>query len=498
MCLPAWRDIALNGTTALPRFGVGLRSLRWLVLGVFPVLYVIANRALAPLSPWFAALTLLGALSCALLLVQLAKPPSQTLWAWVGLFVFIDGDFFKMIILARRLHDPTYIASLYPELESLTRETILHGYAFMTLGFITYCVVAAAALTRTSRPRIAPQPDQSRVRLRTDLTLDLAAGVFLVYLLATLLQVKSGYGVLGATNQGLSGPIGTFLTLLRRYLTPALLLLSLWIFDRRNPALARFVALSILMAGVIDAFATNSRGSVVAFMTPVFLLYIVTGRVTMPRRAFVVATAVAIVVLFPIISALRFHTKSSTNAEGQTIPAIQELVGSGTVVLARVQGAEGVWFAVPFADTEFSVSRTAHFLHSTTLRDYYTYTVVGVTQPNTYEAPGLIGAFMIIGGNAGVVILMAGFVLLVERSWSFIARRFQTWPVGLALTASYLLGFISEGTLLVGDLVKLALVVVTCELVYTRLLGRAKSLSDIGRDSGEHTEPAQKPAITGP
>ncbi len=141
-----------------------------------------------------------------------------------------------------------------------------------------------------------------------------------------------------------------------------------------------------------------------------------------------------------------------------------------TSSLARVQscspgcrGPKGVWFALPFAHTGLSVSRTVHFLRPPTMRDYYTYAVVGVTQPNTYEAPGLMGAFMIVGGAGGVIVLMIGFVLLVERSWSRIARSFTTWPVALALTGSYLVGFIGEGTLLLGDLVKLALVIVTCE-----------------------------------
>jgi hypothetical protein len=398
-----------------------------------------------------------------------------------------------MIILARRLDDPAYIASLYPEIEWLTRETLLHGYSWMTLGFVTYCVAAAAALSRSSRPRAAPQPSASTVRLRRDLTFDLAAAVFLVYLLATLLQVKSGYGVLGASNRGLSGPVGALLTLYRRYLTPALLLLALWIFDKRKPMLARLVIGAVLLAGVIDAFATSSRGSLVTFMLPVFLLFILTRRLTPARRAFVAGTVVAVIVLFSIISAIRFNS-TSANAAGGSVPSVQKLVGSGTVVLARVQGAEGVWFGLPFAETGLSLSRTVHFLRPPTMRNYYTYSVVGVTKANTFEAPGLIGAFMIIGGAGGVILFMAVFVFLVARGWSRIARTFETWPVALALTGSYLVGFIGEGTLLLGDLVKLLLVIFVCETLYTRLLGRRK----VRRANGEHTAPAHRPAIAGP
>jgi hypothetical protein len=492
-------------TTGLAR--AGLRSARWLILGVFPILYVIAHHTLGPLSPGFAVLTLLDALACALLLGQLSKPAERTLWAWIGLAVFVDGDFLKMIILARRLDDPAYVATLYPQLEWLTRAQLLHGYSWMTLGFVVYCLAATIALSRSSSARGSSEPDSSIVRLRLDLTLDLAAGVFLIYLLATLLQVKSGYGVLGASNQGLSGPVGATLTLYRRYLTPALLLLALWMFDRRKPMLARLVTLAILVAGVIDAFATSSRGSLVAFMLPVFLLFILTRRLTPSRRAFIGGTAIAGIVLFSIISAIRFGT-SSTSVKGNSVPSISELVGSGTVVLARVQGAEGVWFALPFADTGLSLSRTVHFLHPPTMRDYYTYSVVGVTKPNTYEAPGLMGAFMIIGGAGGLIVLMIGFVFLVERSWSRIGRRFKTWPVALALTGSYLVGFMGEGTLLLGDLVKLGLVILTCELVYTRVLGRRKDPSrprgdasperGTRRRSGQQTAPAQRPAIAGP
>lgn len=485
-------------TVAARRFRLGLRSARWLVLGVFPILYIVSLHSLGPLSPWFAVLTLVNALACAVLLTQLGRPASRALWAWIGLAVFLDGDFFKMMVLARRLNDPDYIASLYPELEWLTRQTLLHGYSWMTLGFVTYCVVAALTLSRPARPRVSSLPDRARVLLRADFTLDMAALVFLAYLLATLLQVKSGYGVLGAGNQGLSGPIGAVLTLYRRYLTPALLLLALWIFDRRNPLLAGLVTLSILVAGVVDAFATNSRGSVIAFMAPVLLLFLLTRRFTAPRRAFIAGAAIAVVVLFPIISAIRFHTGSAT--DGRSVPALHELVGSGTVVLARVQGAEGVWFGLPFGGTPLGLSRTVRFLRPPTMRNYYTYSVVGVTEPNTFEAPGLIGAFMIIGGAGGVIVLMSGFVLLVDLGWTRIAKSFETWPVALALSASYLLGFVSEGTLLLGELVKLGLVIVTVELVYTRLLGRNKRVGRRrhARANGEQDAPAQRPAITGP
>jgi len=487
--------------------GAGLRSARWLIPGLFPVLYVIAHHTLGPLSPGFAVLTLLNSLACLLLLGQLSKPAERTLWAWIGLAVFLDGDFLKMIVLARRLDDPAYVARLYPELVWLTRAKLLQGYSWMTLGFVVYCLAAAVALSRSSKARASSQPDSSKVRLRLDITLDLAVGVFLVYLLATLLQVKSGYGVLGARNQGLSGPVGATLTLYRRYLTPALLLLALWIFDRRKPMLARVVTSAILVGGIIDAFATSSRGSLVTFMLPVFFLFILTRRLTPSRRAFIAGTAIAGIVLFSIISAIRFGT-SSKGANRSSLPSVEELVGSGTVVLARVQGAEGVWFALPFADTGLSVSRTVHFLHPPTMRDYYTYSVVGVTKPNTYEAPGLMGAFMIIGGAGGLIVLMIGFVYLVERSWSRIGRGFKTWPVALALTGSYLVGFMGEGTLQLGDLVKLALVIFTCEVVYTRVLGRrnvrsrpqGEAFAELRarRTSGEQTAPAQRPAIAGP
>lgn len=469
---PAAPSLAREQTSDSPPFRVA--SARWLLLLIFVAGYLASNRSIGPLDRSFLQLTLLNAAALALLLTRLGDPLRRTLWAWAVLLVLLSGVFAKMFWFTARINDAGYVNRTFVELRWVNRERILEAYPWATLGFVTFCVAAWAALTwsRSLRPRRHRQES----RELTGAALQVVVVVFLFYLVLSLVQVSLGYGVLGLGNPILPGRLGTVLTLLRQQLIPAALLLCLWVLDRHKPQWARAPALLIVMAGVTDALITTSRGVLPAAAAPILLLWLLTGRLTRQRKMGMLAVGLTALILFPVVSADRQRRRDQTTGQ-RALPSAQAVADAAFFMVIRPTGVEGIWHGYDHRGA-FSPQRIVRFLRPRVMTNHYTRAVVRVRTANDNRAPGIIGAFMIMGGSGAVVLMMVATVFLLQWMWSLL-YRLESWPVALALSGPQISSFVSGGFEWL-YLAKFLLQAIACELVYRKVLRRpVRSLEGI-------------------
>ncbi|MGH7868067.1 MAG: hypothetical protein ACREP9_10680, partial [Candidatus Dormibacteraceae bacterium] len=169
------------------------KDARWLLLGLFLLGYVVCQQSLGHLGTGFLVLTIVDAAACALLLARLGLPLARTLWAWIALLLLLVGYFARMYWFVYHLNDPVYINRYYPELRWVTRDRILAAYPWASVGFVVFCVAAAVVLSSPlNRKPTHPVPPRSP---KLDQWARLVLGVFLLYLLTSILQIKLGFGV---------------------------------------------------------------------------------------------------------------------------------------------------------------------------------------------------------------------------------------------------------------------------------------------------------------
>lgn len=454
---------------------MAVRRARWALLGIFPLVYVVVTTSLRPSGGSLLPLTVLNALACGLLLSRLGGPARKNLWAWVPLVVFLDGYFLKMAWFSSKLDSPYFVDVNYPELRWVTPARILSAYPTLTVGFVTFCVVASAFLmVGGSRAR----KEDALPEFRVNNALHLAVIVTLLYALATMAQYRLGYGFAGVANPVVPFHLGTVLTFFRRNLAPGLLLVGVWAFDRTHPARANLLAVVLLACGVVDGLISASRGSAFYFVGPVFVLWILTKRFTL-RRVGVASAALALtVVLIPTITSLRIRSINKSPGEVLIAPTVKSFTDSSIAALGRVAagGIDGIWYALDAKPPGLSFARLSAFLKPRALTTFYTYSLVHVRAANDFRAPGIMGAFVVIGGGTGLVVLMVVLIALLHTAWAVLSRV-RAWPVALALGSLTIFGFVTDGTLDVMLFVKLFLVVGACEVVYRAWLAKPASVA---------------------
>jgi hypothetical protein len=471
------------------------RDARWLILGVFLIGFVICQDVLGSLGGPFIALTVLDTVACAVLLSRLGGPLRRTFWAWLGLVLMLDGYFLRMYWFVYHLNNPVYINKYYSELRWVTKARILAAYPWASAGFITFCVLSSVALSLAS---VEPEPRRRRPQTPalapwTQLVLML----FLVYLLASLLQYRVGYGVRGVANPSLPLHLGTIVTLLRQDLIPGLLVLALWVFDGRDRRWTVVTLTLIFTSGLVDSLLSTSRGELILFTAPVFVLWAMTGRFNRQRKAALALVLVSALVLVPIVSAFRVQRITGTASSTTSPTSLESVTQSAFFFVDRIGtgGIEAVWYALDHKGTP-SVTRTLHFLRPHVFTNYYTSEIVGVQAANDYRSSGMFGAFIIIGSGLLLILGTASVVALLSGLWRGL-RRLDCWPVALSLSSVTIALIYADPTGALAAVLKLMIEVLACEVFYRRL-ARQTSRSTATRlprtDIDEHPAGADVPA----
>jgi len=443
------------------------RDARWLILGVFLVGFVICQDVLGSLGGTFIVLTVLDAAACAVLLTRLAGPLRRTFWAWLGLVLMLDGYFLRMYWFVYHINNPVYVDKYYSELRWVTKARILAAYPWASAGFVTFCVLAAVALS-VGAGEAEPRRRQQRTPSLAAWT-QLVLMLFLLYLLASLLQYRVGYGVRGVANPSLPLHLGTIVTLLREDLIPGLLVLSLWVFDGRDRRWTVIILSLISLCGVVDSLLSTSRGELILFTAPVFVLWAMTGRFSPHRKAALAVVLVAALVLVPVVSAYRVQRITGNASSTSSPTSLESVTQSAFFFVDRIGtgGIEAVWYALDHKGSP-SVTRTLHFLRPHVFTGYYTSEIVGVQAANDYRSSGMFGAFIIIG--SGLVLILGTFsvVALLSFLWRTL-MRLDCWPVALSLASVTIALIYADPTGALAAVLKLMIEVSACEVIYRRL-----------------------------
>lgn len=446
-----------------------LRGLRWVLLALFPLGYLICDSSIGPLSLSFAILTLVNTAGFAILLARLTMPLRETLWVWAGLFILLDGLFINMFVFTAQIHSAQFIGRYYSELTWVTGHEVQQGYAWMTLGFVTYCISATLALAWKAREAVPVSLDHNRVSV--NYSQQLVVITFVAYVTLSVFEARLGYGVLGRAAPNLPLHLGSAFPFLRDNLAIALLVLGIWALDS---ARARWTAVAMALAvtcAVIDGFVSTSRGSLITLLTPVLLLLLLTKRFTRSRRLGVVLLLLATIALVPFFSSLR-HDRviGHTSTTSAPAPLSETISRSAMYLLTRANSIDGIYFSLGQQGPP-SVIRTLSFLSPGKLVDYYTHTLAGVKTVGEFRSPGFIGGLMIVGGAGTLVLFTVLYTALIRGLWLRLLRL-HCWPVGAALAASSWALFLLEGSNNYFLFVKVVIEVALCEVIYCKFLAR--------------------------
>lgn len=469
------------------------RSVRWLLLIVFPLGFLISWPAYDQWSDYL-WLTVIAMVACGLLLTRLGRPLVDTLPLWVILSVFLLGYYLKFYWMSWALM--TGAPFPVPGFERLAQspDLRLRVYQFTTMGFGVFCVAGFAFWRRWEFG--ARLLSEDATRLGTSAPIWPRLGTVLLSLL-TVVMVGTGYAqyitgvaILGRPMVRLPFRLAGVIFYARTLAVPMLLLLVVWLSMRRRSWVAVVLALLMLMChGLSQMVLSSSRGSLIDMVIPlVFLPILESGKARREVVLIIAAVATAFAVsslLHPVISRYRLVRASGdprdiTGALSQalespiepeepsepirpyppsyrpggraTLPALVMSYGARGVqsILARVVGAEHMLYVVQEPDTPPSQDKLRHYLADSDARPLtlvYTHEVMGIprSQP-TSGAPSLVGAFYLLGGSIGVCAGVTLWTALWALVWGLGQRlNLCTRPVAQSMLLQMLLRWTSEG-----------------------------------------------------
>ncbi len=483
---------AASEAGTLRRKGTLQRHYFLLITAAFLLFYLLIDSAIGPVGPRFLLLTGFNLVATIILVQRLSGEFWRNLWAWALLVALLDGYFLKMVLVSHQLEKARYFDRSLYELQFLTGDAVLRDYGWITMGYVSYCL--AAALVLSFPPRRSVKLDAtSLVRSRA---MHLLLVTVVAYTCASAIQVYYNVGVLGVGSDS-GGAVGTLVIFARTYLTVALMLFAVWVLDTTRSKKV-WVAVSLMMVvAVAHALISTSRGAFVLFGLPIVLLFLLTERWTTARKLASLGIVVLSAVMVSVTSAQRYERVSgeSGTSSAYSIPSISNIVNGTLFALVRVQGVEGVWHVAEFRETG-SAPAGLWFLRPRGLGEFYTRDVVEVSAENNARAPGLIGAQMLVGGARGVIIGMSTLTLLIGLAWRWLLRR-RAYPVALALAATYVVA-LTEGTLIIGDALKVLLSILAVE-VCGRLVLRPRKSNELQMGGGGDTvSPGSQPPVNAP
>jgi hypothetical protein len=442
-----------------------LSSARWLLLGV-----ILIATAQSRLSTDATFLVANGVSLAALALLLTRLKHARQLWAWIPLFIFLQGYYVKTYRMVADVFSPDF-SSVYGGEYSWIHDTVLiRGMPWIATAFSVVCLTTWFALGLMPERDLAPAPiTPSGATSRRALRMCLI--VFLASLVACCLQAYLGFGVMGIVGARPAFGIGMAIVRLRTEVAPALLLLILWLFERSRSRRALIPLTMIVLLSVADTILRTSRGSLLFFMTPVLFLWILTRSLNPPRVVAGISVLGLTVLLHPLITAVRGERINYSTGLLESIDAalaetngtlLESSLSSADHVSSRVSGADGVWFSLDSTPDTLSLARVTQLITmDETFGEYYTSEVYGLSIEGDYRAPGFVGTLMVIGGYPAVIVFSALYIIAVAFAWRIMSSLSMA-VVTKAYVAGRLLYSISDNPFAYKEIVSMTL---TCLLI---------------------------------
>ncbi len=409
----------------------------------------------------------------------------EQMWAWIVLFVLLMGYVVKSFAF---LLWTEYLGGELAELDWVRVDDVVNGFLPIGTAFLAFGLAASwlARGYRSSSTTISLRPPDHGV-LRSVIVIAIALGV-----ITTVIPFLLGFGAMGVAHQPLPFRLDIPITRMRVTLVPAVLACCAWIADRHRMRSAVVLAIGGLVGvALLDAVVRGSRGSLVLFVLPVLLTWIVEDRVTLQRRWGMVAFVATFLVLHPVLSAVRYARMfGDVVSVGAVLDALRSgdlaSLFSGAFVGAsmRVSGADGVWWVGLNQPTAWNWQFLSLFLQDGKFTQIFTWDIIGVAREADWRAPTLLGVFLFIGGLSAVAALTFAWsgVLAKANQW---VSRLHSAPAALGIFGTFCLIWVSEGKFGIREPIGLVIALILVEILTRWLCSSSRSTGQ--RDS--NTDP---------
>jgi hypothetical protein len=435
-----------------------LITFRWLVLLLFVVGYASTYEAFQMYASEYLVLTLVSLAACALLLSRLDRPVFVSFPSWILLGIFCIGYFFQFywLTLDPRLFplDPllAYSAS--------APDVLLEAYMSICLAFVAFCSIGWWALGLVqSQPSCSPgkiDANSLKPRHAALMSSSLLFAAVALELFTGYVAWRENIGVTGAPLAQLPYRLGGFVWYTRTWLLPTFFLTVVWLGDRFNLRRRRLAGMTLLIAHAVEeALMTGSRGTLVLHaLLPLGLLLLLTRKLTAMRCAAIGTGFAAALVAYPVFSVYRSVRQGlgfsvveplsqSFAMTFGTVGIVESLLEALRGLVFRCTGMNSLLVMVGKGLRGLGLGVAGQV---TPLFDYAAYRIP--TSAHTANAPSLVGWFYFVGGNAGVVLGIAGFALVVQWLWRTL--NVSSWRCKVVAQAMFLVlltGVATDGVL---------------------------------------------------
>ncbi len=471
-----------------------MKPLRWGILGIFLFGYLLTFARFDEFTFEYLFYTLLSIVSCAILLLKMQRFDMSRAAVWLVLVVFLAVYYVKFYILAI---DPEAFELVLPPSTWNAISSIdasIHGFFLATLSFCAFCITAFLCLSvvdyRSQGHKAASLSSRKE-------TYALASKILLVLLLPVIgvsgyLASEYDIGQLGAAvDDPLPFHLGGALFYFRLIFIPGLLLLLVVCADRAgNIKMARIGVFLLLAYGVLDIVLRSSRSGLLVQLLSLVFLVMVGG--FKPRRfdkRVIFSVLVVSALLTPLITEYRWLRLSGISSGDGFMPAFrglleldfnlwETLLKGMEFVFFRITGIEIV-IAMLGLGTEPLGAQAVDVLSSFRgVAGYLTVDIFGYPAdlPHT-NAPGFVGWFYLVGGNAGIILGSVILGLFVTILWDTIGRmRLYSGPIFRTFVLLVLFFAITDGVLDSMLLQIFAIIVsIGCLELFMRCLGRFRA-----------------------
>lgn len=421
----------------------------FVLVAAFLVAAFVARSNLSEDIITWALLSAINAAALALVLAALVRSHMPPVFYGAILIELLIGSLFQLFFFSYNLlRNRLFIIEQAPFHGFVTPDHIARAYGLITLVFATTCIllaILASIPTRTTLPKFASAVGRNFPTM-------LIVGT-VGYVLFTTIQISFGIGRSALYNPTLPFRLVAITLFYQRYFFPALLLLGIWVYERRNRRLSYWCLAGTGMVAAVASYTATSRGAIMTLGGPVVFLWLLTGRFTKFRKFLVVAAFGVYLVSAPVLTSLRVarvHTITGGSPSGLLKPdplsAASLNYELGHFVF-RVGGAGSLLFAIDHQD-KLSLEGIKNVIRPSGLTSHFTRDVVGLPRSATVasnQAPTAIGLGTMIGGATGAVLYVSAVVVALDMSRRVIMRTFRSWPVALAILAFAAVIFFSEG-----------------------------------------------------
>ena len=401
------------------------------------------------------ASNIISAASYAVLVGGLKQPIDKTLWVWILLVIFVMGYYFKFwgTAFMMETHPEWYL-----EMPWLTIDDLTEGIAWTTAGFCLFCLEARLLLNVNSPSLSGRRTLPANVRLHPARFKLLLGGIIVAFLVTAAMPLVFNFGQMGVEGSRLPFRIDTLITRTRVNLIPALFLLLLWMNDNRKLSNRWLLILIIFLLSVfVDSMVRCSRSAMLLAAIPILFLWLMSDQMTPQRKQFIYIALGLTILLYPFLTALRSDRMSGIELSLESISGNQSrldwnqidnpevhLYHAGT----RIAGLLSLVHNLHHGDYPAFIDpqRIPWMLDYNKMLDYQTYEVVGVPRSRIDgRVPGLLGSFLLVGGKAGMLLMLAIYVWLSWSVWQML-RKISIAPVTLALFGTFYILHTAEGT----------------------------------------------------